>query len=267
MITFRDISSYQAGMRIPPGTLALIAKASQGTYETDSCYAGFRKQAEAQGALFSPYHFLTDENPAAQAYHHWRTVGAGAPPSMVDVEPYGKSRPGVSHCLQFVEEFRKLGGNCWAHYFPEWYWNKVGGDLRLLQRAGLALISSNYSPIPAGAGWKAYGPPGTPGDVKPSVWQYTSARTDFAGYHTDDNAFLGSLTDLRRLMEGRTMISAEDVAAIADATAQKVWTLSGPDGDGGGPDAPDVHQSLDTVRDDVAELKATVARIAAKVGA
>ena len=50
-IFFPDVSNFQAGLRIQPGTVALVAKASEGTYYTDASYQSFKGQAAATGAI------------------------------------------------------------------------------------------------------------------------------------------------------------------------------------------------------------------------
>ena len=54
-IFFPDISSYEAGLAIQPGTVAVIAKATEGTYYRDAQYANFKAQAAHVGAVFSEH--------------------------------------------------------------------------------------------------------------------------------------------------------------------------------------------------------------------
>lgn len=277
MTTFvLDVSSYQEGLVLQPGTAAVIVKATQGTYYRDRCYADFKTQAARVGAAMSAYHFLTDEDPAAQAEECIAMVGKGIP-TMVDVEPTGNSRPTVWHCSEFANKYRELGGLPWGSYFPEWYWQEVGGDLSALRAMGLVLISSLYDGAysDSGPGWDPYG------GGYPVLWQYTNKQA-YGGQLVDFNAFRGTPDQLVSVFNGGTMLSPADIDAIATATALKVWEYKGNNGDPGfGPDAPDVHQTALSTRDAVSELQAASAtqgaelqtiaaaeqQIAAKVGA
>lgn len=70
-VTVIDVSHYQAGLKLAAfkaqGGLAVIAKASQGLNIADGNFAGFRADAAANGLAFASYHFLTADDPAAQA--------------------------------------------------------------------------------------------------------------------------------------------------------------------------------------------------------
>lgn len=193
-IFFPDVSNFQAALRIQPGTGALIAKASEGTYYTDASYAGFKAQAAAVGSVFSAYHFLTAGDGAGQADYCHAIVGAT--PVMLDVEPEGASKPSVADCAAFIARMHQLGGRVWGVYYPRWYWSQTGGDLASL---GVALIASGY---PGGysdsdANWNAYG------GKTPDVWQYTD-KQPYAGQSVDFNAYRGSLAGLANLICGTT---------------------------------------------------------------
>src|SRR5207247_168211 len=148
------ISSYENGLRIQPGTVAVIAKATEGTYYCDANYADFKAQAAAVGAVFSAYHFLKAGGGAAQAEHCHAMVGST--PVMLDVETEGSSKPTVADCLDFIVRMRALGGRVWGCYFPRWYWQQVGGNLASL---GVTIVASGY---PGGysdtdPNWNGYG--------------------------------------------------------------------------------------------------------------
>jgi lysozyme len=263
-LMFPDVSSYQAGLRIQPGTVAVVAKATQGTTYSDPDFHDFMNQAAAVGAIGAGYHFLEQGNGFAQAdYCH---QFAGEVPIMVDCEPGAGSKPTMSDVLDFIERYHGLGGRVWGVYYPHWYWQETGGDLRPLRDIGGAcLISSSYSGYtdsPTGAGWQPYG------GLTPAIWQYTNNQP-CGGKSVDFNAFRGTLDDLHNLIMGD------------DMTPHDVWAFRGNNGDGAGPDAPDVHQSLLTTRDntnamrgeldqvktEVTDLAAVVGRIAAHLGA
>lgn len=215
-IFFPDISSYEDGLTIAPGTVAVIAKATEGTYYRDANYAGFKAQAAAVGAIFSGYHFLKAGGGAAQAdyYHAW----ARAVPCMLDVETEGASKPTVLDCLAFINRLRDIGGRVWGAYFPAWYWEQVGGSLASL---GVAVVSSNYTAYSdTGPGWARYG------GAAPVIWQYTNAQP-YGGQRVDFNAFRGTVAELAELINGTTastpstggnvVLTSEDIAAIAAA--------------------------------------------------
>lgn len=189
---FPDISSYEAGLTIQPGTVAVIAKATEGTYYRDPDYATFKAQAATHGAVFSAYHFLkADGNAAGQADYCHAMVGST--PVMLDVETEGTSKPGVADVAAFIARMRALGGRVWGAYFPQWYWQQVGGNLASL---GVALVSSNYTAYSdSGPGWAPYG------GVTPTVWQYTD-KQPYGGQTMDFNAFRGTVAELAALING-----------------------------------------------------------------
>lgn len=213
MVTeFPDVSSWQAGLTIQPGTPALIAKASEGTIFKDPSYRDFETQSSRVGAIFSAYHFLHQGFGPTQADHAFSIVGPDVP-LMLDVEPQpdAGSRPTVADALAFIGRYRARGGLLWATYFPRWYWNQVGGDLASL---GTALIASGY---PA-AGYTDGDPNWQPyGGLTPAVWQYTDAQP-YGGKKIDFNAFRGSAQELAALIRGGIPVSTfpqPDVSKMA----------------------------------------------------
>jgi len=190
-IFFPDISSYEAGLIIQPGTVAVIAKATEGTYYRDAQYANFKAQAAHVGAVFSAYHFLKAGNGAGQADYCHAMVGST--PVMLDVETEGTSKPTVQDCLDFISRMRALGGRVWAAYFPQWYWQQVGGNLASL---GVAVVASNYTAYSdTGPGWAPYG------GVSPALWQYTD-KQPYGGQTIDFNAYKGTVQQLAALING-----------------------------------------------------------------
>lgn len=192
---FPDLSNWEPNLEIQPGTVAVVAKATEGTYYQDASFFRFKDGAARVGALFSGYHFLMQSiDPAEQAdfYHSY----AGNIPCMLDVETEGNSRPTVNQCVSFIKRLQALGGRCWGVYFPRWYWQLVGGDLGALERSGAVLISSSYTTYSdTGAGWAGYG------NATPKVWQYTNNQP-YGGSPCDFNAFRGSRDDLAALING-----------------------------------------------------------------
>lgn len=216
-IAFPDISSYEKGLTIQPGTVAVIAKATEGTYYRDAEYANFKAQAAHVGAVFSAYHFLKAGNGSAQADYCHAMVGST--PVMLDVETEGTSKPTVADCAAFIARMRSLGGRVWGCYFPRWFWEQVGGDLGSL---GVAIVSSSYTTYSdTGPGWQPYG------GATPAVWQYTDAQP-YGGQTVDFNAYRGTVQQLAALIYGTTggpdvALTSEDIAAVAAAAARAVY--------------------------------------------
>jgi len=196
-IFFPDISSYEAGLKVQPGTVAVIAKATEGIGYSDAYYADFKNQARAIGAVFSGYHFLrSDSDPAAQAAHYFNV--AGNTPCMLDVETTGNSKPGVAQVVAFMEALRGRGGRVWGVYFPQWYWGEVGGDLSRVTALGAVLVASAYRAY-SDSNW-----PGPYGGATPAVWQYTNAQS-YGGQSVDFNAFKGTVAQLSAIINGDDM--------------------------------------------------------------
>ncbi|GAA2018845.1 hypothetical protein GCM10009839_13860 [Catenulispora yoronensis] len=201
-VFFPDISSYEAGLTIQPGTVAVIAKATEGVYYRDAQYTNFKNQAARVGAIFCAYHFLKAGDGAAQAEYCHAMVGST--PVMLDVETEGTSKPTVADCLDFIVRMRSLGGRVWGCYFPRWYWQQVGGNLAEL---GVAIVASGY---PGGysdtdPNWNPYG------GVAPLIWQYTDAQP-YGGQHIDFNAYRGTPTQLADLINGTSPAAPEPPA-------------------------------------------------------
>lgn len=196
-IFFPDISSYEAGLTVQPGTVAVIAKATEGTYYQDAQYQNFKAQAAHVGAVFSAYHFLKAGNGAGQADYCHAMVGST--PVMLDVETEGTSKPTVEDCAAFITRMRELGGRVWGAYFPQWFWQQVGGNLASL---GVAVVASNYTAYSdTGPGWAPYG------GVTPAAWQYTNAQ-NYGGQQVDFNAYRGTVEQLTALINGTTTPTA-----------------------------------------------------------
>lgn len=195
-----DISSHQVDLskgldlKLEPKTVAVIAKATEGTTYYDPQYWNFKKQAEAQGSVFMAYHFLWSGTAAeaATAFHR-----VGKTPLMIDAEN-PKVKTTVAMILSFVAEYRKLGGVVHMVYLPHWYWqnNLRSPDLRPLTKAGLNLVSSSYTTYSDnGPGWAPYG------NVTPVMWQYTDALSyGVKPQHVDFNAYKGTIDQFKSLI-------------------------------------------------------------------
>jgi len=189
-IFFPDVSHYQSGLIIQPGTVAVIAKATEGTTYYDSSYLNFKGQAASVGAVFAGYHYLHAGYTLAQAQFCKSKVGDT--PIMLDVEA---GSGGVGDIVGFVDSFRSLGGKCNLVYLPRWYWNNIGSpSLAPLTSRGLKLVSSHYTTYSdSGPGWVDYGG----ADV--AQWQY-SDNQPYGGFHVDFNAYKGTPTEYAALL-------------------------------------------------------------------
>lgn len=213
---YPDLSNYQAGYKIPPGTPAVVAKATEGTYYLDSSFHDFQHQATVLGVPFSGYHFLKSEStPEDQAQYYYNF--AGKIPCMLDVETEGGSRPTVDQVVAFMEALQRLGGRVWGVYLPQWYWGDIGGDLGRLKTAGAVLISSYYvSYSDNGPGWNSYG------GATPTIWQYTSSPVDM-------NAFKGTPAELAAIINGSSSgaeVNLTDTITFSPAVVQQFPELA-----------------------------------------
>jgi hypothetical protein len=184
---YPDVSG-DAGPLDLTGIHAVCVKCTEGTYYSAPHYAAHVANAKAAGAFCFAYHFLTTDNPQAQAEYCHQHLDPGMP-LMVDVEtePQTGSKPTLQQNVAFVTHFRSLGGTVHLNYLPNWYWSSAWGspDLAPLKQLGLVLVSSEYVGYGTHAGWAPYG------GMTPTIWQYTSSAT-VKGVPVDFNAFVGS---------------------------------------------------------------------------
>jgi hypothetical protein len=193
---FPDVSGYQGGLKIQPGTFAVLAKATEGSTFTDGWYSNFKVQAAQHGAVFGAYHFMWGST-TGEAKHVHNVVGST--PLMLDVE--NPSVPlSVGQVVALVRAYRALGGVCNLAYIPHWYWQGSMGAASLLplQNIGVRIVSSNYTGYSdSGAGWAGYG------GITPVQWQYTDALP-YGGMSVDFNAYKGTQAQYRALLAGST---------------------------------------------------------------
>jgi GH25 family lysozyme M1 (1,4-beta-N-acetylmuramidase) len=211
---YPDISSDQGAMDLS-GVHAVCIKHTEGTYYVNPDYDAQVAKAESANAFVFAYHFLTDEDPAAQAKYCFDHVGSKVA-VMADVETQTQtgSKPTLEQNVEFIQAFRKLGGIIHVNYLPHWYWSSVweSPDLTPLKDLAMVLVSSNYSPVSEGEGWEPYG------GWTPTIWQY-SDDVPLNGENVDFNVFLGSgTTDVATLVE-----EFESVVTTGSLPAQSTW--------------------------------------------
>lgn len=198
-----DISSYEHGLAVADlrDCVGILAKATEGTYYTDADYDGWRQQAAAAGKLLVAYHFISGEDPGAQAAHLASHIGDLTIPVMLDWEPEGNYAPTLAQLLAVADAVNAHGMRVRLGYVPRWYWQKIGSpDLTGLISRDIGMISSSY---PGGSGTAAQLYPGdfsaagwAPyGGVTPLLYQFTNQASD-GGQLLDMNAFKGTAADL-----------------------------------------------------------------------
>ena len=202
-IFYPDVSSYQAGISFA-GCVIAVAKATEGTGYTNPDYASAKVRAANAGAFFCAYDFLHAGNGAGQATHAFSVVGSNVP-LMIDFEPeYNAngtiaSAPQVTDAVDFINEYRSLGGKTYLLYLPHWYWQGNLGQTSLAPviNLGMLLVSSDYTTYSdTGPGWAAYG------GMTPIVWQYTSTATLNGVSNVDMNAYKGTVADFQAQATG-----------------------------------------------------------------
>ena len=197
-IFYPDVSSYQAGISFANCVVA-VAKATEGSGYTNPDYASAKVRAANAGAFFCAYHFLRAGNGAAQASYARSVVGSEVP-LMIDCEATYNSNgtlasaPQVSDIVDFINQYRALGGTTYLLYLPHWYWQGDMGQASLapVTDLGMLLVSSDYTAYSdAGPGWAPYG------GMTPAIWQYTSSATLNGVKNVDMNAYQGTLADFK----------------------------------------------------------------------
>ena len=176
-----------------------MVKATENNNYTNPDYAAAKVRAANAGAYFCAYHFLHAGNGAGQASYAYGRVGSGIP-LMIDCEPTYNSNgtiasaPQISDAVNFINEYRALGGTVHLLYLPHWYWQGNLGQASLspVIDLGMLLVSSDYTGYSdTGPGWASYG------GMTPLIWQYTSKATLNGVSNVDMNAYQGTLADFQ----------------------------------------------------------------------
>jgi peptidoglycan hydrolase-like protein with peptidoglycan-binding domain len=192
-IFYPDVSSFQTGISFA-GCVIAVVKATEGVGYTNPDYAPAKVRAADAGAYFCAYHFLHAGNGAGQASYAHGVVGSEVP-LMIDCESGpGGSTPQISDVVDFVNQYRALGGTTYLLYLPHWYWQGNLGQASLAPAIdlGMLLVSSNYTTYSdTGPGWAPYG------GMTPIIWQYTSSAALNGVKGVDMNAYQGTLADFQ----------------------------------------------------------------------
>src|SRR5690348_2933184 len=213
LIKYPDVAHFQAGLTIQPGTVALVAKVTQGSTFLDPAYADFRAQAASIGAVFAGYHWLEHGNAAAQA--GWCFSHNGTLPLMIDAEETSGASLTVSDITGFIDAYRGHGGIVHLLYLPRWYWRDHMGSPSLASVAsrGMHLVASEYRAYSDSA-W-----PAPYGGMTPEVWQYTDAQS-YGGMSVDFNAYKGTIEQFAQMIGGDVATTDDVMAGVNTAIAQ-----------------------------------------------
>lgn len=189
-----DISSYQHGVNVRAlEDPFVLLKATEGTYYTDADYENWLGQAKSSGRLVVPYHFISGEDPDAQAAHLLAHIVDRTLPVMLDWEPTATYRPTLAQLLAVADALVRHGLRPKLAYAPRWYCQQIGSpSLAGLSARGMGLVSSEY---PGGSGypgdnadgWSAYG------GVTPTLYQFTDVAVEGGQTVGDRNAYRGTI--------------------------------------------------------------------------
>jgi hypothetical protein len=179
------------------GFAMVCHKVSEGSYYQDRYWRPVKEWCDANGTMSLGYHYVTWDDPAAQAAT-WRAAG-GDNIVMFDWEANSGD---MNNFWNVANAFNAAGVNVQVGYCPQWYWNSAGeGDLSQIP----FVISSAYpggggyaSDIyynqcggDDGEGWNGYG------GATPKGWQFTDNATVSGHSRIDCNAFKGTPQQLQ----------------------------------------------------------------------
>src|SRR5260370_15449896 len=224
-IFYPDVADYQAGISFSGCVIAMV-KATENNNYTNPDYAAAKVRAANAGAYFCASHFLHAGNGAGQAAYAYGRVGSGVP-LMIDCEPTYNSNgtiasaPHISDVVDFINEYRALGGTVYLLYLPHWDWqgNLGQASLSAVVNLGMLLVSSDYTGYSdTGPGWAAYG------GMTPAIWQYTSTASLNGVNNVDMNAYQGTLADFQAQVSTGAQTGANPTLTEGD-TGPAVQTL------------------------------------------
>lgn len=192
-----DISSYQHGVNVRALTDPFcLLKCTEGTYYTDADYENWLGQAKGSGKLPIAYHFVSGEDPDAQAAHLLAHIIDKVLPVMLDWEPTATYRPTLAQLLAVADALVRHGLRPKLAYAPKWYCQQIGSpSLTGLSARGMGLVSSEY---PGGSGypgdnadgWSPYG------GMTPTLYQFTDVAVEGGQAVGDRNAYRGTIEQL-----------------------------------------------------------------------
>lgn len=209
---------------VPEGFSGMCHKVSEGNYYEDPYWPTVQQWCEQNSLPVIGYHYVTTDDPAAQA-RTW-LGNQGGTLAMLDWEDNGGD---LANLIAVVDAFNAAGVTVQLGYYPQWYWNQMGGgDLADLAEA---LVSSGY---PDGAGYASTIYLNSGGDtgqgwapysgIAPAAWQFTD-RANIAGAVVDCNAYLGAdLSDLFGATAATTPAPHTPGPTSASPTAEKTTT-------------------------------------------
>jgi hypothetical protein len=199
-----DVSRYQGSIdhkRIrSEGHDFLIAKISQGRSLQDPLWPRNRDGARAAGLITAGYHYITTDDPTAQAANCAGWIGDNRVPVALDHERGGGN---INQFRAVLAAFQRAGLRVVLSYIPPFYWREIGqpslAGLPPLWKARYASTASGtpralYAQVPANY-WDAYG------GMAPALLQFSDAAV-IAGQKCDCNAFRGSRQEFADLVGG-----------------------------------------------------------------
>ena len=197
-----DISSYQHGVNVRALVDPfLLLKCTEGTYYTDADYENWLAQAKSSGKLAIPYHFVSGEDPDAQAAHLLAHIVDKTLPVMLDWEPTTTYRPTLAQLYAVADALVRHGLRPKLAYAPKWYWQQIGSpSLAGLSDRRMGLVSSEY---PGGSGYPGDNADGwsTYGGMTPILYQFTDSAVEGGQSVGDRNAYRGTIDQLAAFLD------------------------------------------------------------------
>jgi hypothetical protein len=197
-----DVSRYQGdvdhGAVRREGHDFLIAKITQGQGLKDPKWPRNRDGARAAGLITLGYHYITTDNPNAQAANCAAWIGDRGIGVALDHERGGGN---ITQFRAVLDAFGRAGLRVVLSYIPPFYWREIGSPplngLPPLWKARYPSTQSGppralYGKVPPNY-WDAYG------GMVPVLLQFSDAAM-IAGQKTDCNAFRGSRAEFAALV-------------------------------------------------------------------
>lgn len=208
-----DVSAYQAGIDMSAvaaeGFDFALIKVSEGSAYRSPAYPAQRDGAERAGLVWAAYHFVTTDNPTAQATNCRAALGDPSVPVALDWENGGGD---WRTFVAVLNAFRAAGLRPVLAYCPHWYWMAHGSPD--VAATGLPLWSSHYPTTALGAAvaqfqavqdadWGGYG------GARVALLQFSDSATGVAGHTVDCSAFRGTRDQLAALLANPSAVPAD----------------------------------------------------------